>query len=328
MSGPNAGLLEGIHSNALETEDLAAVLGARARKRGLRPPERQDCQLRVTRHDIGFTTLAPGLVDIRIRVHNDGDMPSKPTRAVLRSAPLGAFLPWTPLTEVPVPAIPAGGEHTLEVMAGYRTDRPVEADPLGELGQQMDPRAGARMKVLARALKDLDRDAGFASPARPLDSTLPGNYILMLRPFRNLMPQLVASSVDGLEGREHWIGNVDVHVSGARAEKHCAAGRCAHPGVLNRAQLYVGDGKEDGYLFKTSVTAPSGLSASLSAWNVKLERRSGEAISEAISERFSFDVAKLHFTPPADLTTGKIEVAVTRESSGKTAVVEFELAAG
>lgn len=221
--------------------------------------------LYLTRHDIRFETVAPGRVHIEVTVHNRGDGASKPTQAILRSAPLGAFLAWTPLTRVDVPSIPARSEHVVQVDAEY------------------------------------DRNEGLNRMAR-----LP-----------SARAQLVESSSSGLEGTGNWIGNIDVHVKGAYAEKHCAGGRLAYGARKNVAIFSVGDGRPDRYRFEWSIRCPGGPAD----WGVELNRLNGGDLSLPIANEYVI----LRFTPPAGVTKALLEVVVTRSSTGAEAVVEFQV---
>ncbi|MDP6739193.1 MAG: hypothetical protein QF404_04175 [Planctomycetota bacterium] len=228
--------------------------------------------LTVTRQDIRFETVAPGRVLIEVTVRNRGDISSKPTQAFLRSAPLGAFLPWTPLTEVGVPSILPGGEHVVKVNAQYGS---------GNTGQEA-------ALSLVRAWESRD------------------------------LPRLVPSSVSGLRGEEIWLGNVYIHLRGAQGERHIA-GRCrARAGVKNRACFHVGDGSSDQYDFNPLVRG-TGLSTD---WNIELTRLGGGDLSRPMCHG---DVL-LSFTPSGVDANATLEVHVTRRSTKKTAVVEFEVA--
>ena len=62
--------------------------------------------LRADRTDISFRNVTPDLVQVEVRVTNDGSLWSPATEVALRSAQLGAFLPWAPLMTLSVPALP------------------------------------------------------------------------------------------------------------------------------------------------------------------------------------------------------------------------------
>src|SRR5262245_2267681 len=65
-------------------------------------------ELRVERTEILFHDLDRDTVEICVTVHNDGEERSLPTVMTLESAPLGAFVPWRPLTRLRVPALEPG----------------------------------------------------------------------------------------------------------------------------------------------------------------------------------------------------------------------------
>ena len=54
--------------------------------------------IHVERQDIRFYDVSPDRVRIEITVRNASGDRSAPTMLRLQAAPLGAFLPWTPLT--------------------------------------------------------------------------------------------------------------------------------------------------------------------------------------------------------------------------------------
>src|SRR5262245_31775516 len=103
--------------------------------------------LTVQRTDILFHDVAPGRVAIEVKVTNLGYQPTTPTFAVLRAAPLGAFVPWQPLATLPVPSLGPGETYVLRTEAG----RPAP-EPLGSL-TELTPR-----QMLAAAV-ERDRQA-------------------------------------------------------------------------------------------------------------------------------------------------------------------------
>lgn len=261
-------------------------------------------RLRIGREDIAWRTVAPGTVEVGFRIHNDGDRESAPTVAEVRSAPFGAHLDWTLLCEVDVPSIQAGGSLALS------------------------------------ALARLENRVGWL-PEPTADTEIQRARELAFRAWR-ILPRLVQDSATGLlaSGRRprHWIGNIDVHVAGAYAEKHCAKGVLAHAGCLNEAWLRIGSSRHvsraETYEVHATITRPDAASGSASealdwGWRLQPLERLGE--EDAVSEcNPTFELqgqtwCSLTFTPPEYETDGRLELHVKRLSSGRTAVVEFDL---
>src|SRR5262245_62077232 len=86
-------------------------------------------ELRVERTDIVFHDLPGDRLRIQVTVHNAGGQRSRPTTMRLESAPLGAFVPWRPLTFLNVPALEPG--ESRELSTEVPRPRPT---PLGDFG--------------------------------------------------------------------------------------------------------------------------------------------------------------------------------------------------
>jgi hypothetical protein len=71
--------------------------------------------LRADRTDISFQNITPDLVRVDVHVTNAGDFWSPGTEMALQSAPVGAFLAWTPLQTLSVPPL---APHTSLVVSG------------------------------------------------------------------------------------------------------------------------------------------------------------------------------------------------------------------
>jgi hypothetical protein len=78
------------------------------------------------RQDIVFFSPAPGRLCLELTLRNRDREASRPTIARVSAAPLGAFVPWEPLLNLNVPAIPAGGRLTLRAITAppFRARRP------------------------------------------------------------------------------------------------------------------------------------------------------------------------------------------------------------
>jgi hypothetical protein len=72
----------------------------------------------LTREGITWATIAPGLVEIRIDLHNDADRPTEPAELVIETAGLGAFVPFRPMTRIAVGALEPGGRRRVQTVVG------------------------------------------------------------------------------------------------------------------------------------------------------------------------------------------------------------------
>src|SRR5262245_1122540 len=79
------------------------------------------------RTDILFYDVAPGRVVVEAKVTNLGYQPTTPTFAVVRAAPLGAFVPWEPLATLPVPSLGPGESFVVRTEAGRPAPEPLGA---------------------------------------------------------------------------------------------------------------------------------------------------------------------------------------------------------
>src|SRR5215471_16540831 len=68
--------------------------------------------------DISFEDLDGDRVRIDVTIRNTGTGRSRPTLLRLESAPLGAFVPWRPLTVLSVPALEPGESQELSAEVG------------------------------------------------------------------------------------------------------------------------------------------------------------------------------------------------------------------
>lgn len=105
--------------------------------------------LRVEREDIEFYNVAPDRLRIEVTVHNRRDVPSRPETMRLQFAAFGAFVPWTPLQELRVPRIRAGGSRLVSTEVMIREDGSLVA---------IDGRARSAGRPYSAALRELDRD--------------------------------------------------------------------------------------------------------------------------------------------------------------------------
>ena len=111
--------------------------------------ERGGAGLCVECEDIEFYNVAPDRLRIEVTVHNRRDVPSRPETMRLQFAAFGAFVPWTPLQELRVPRIRAGGSRLVSTEVMIREDGSLVA---------IDGRARSAGRPYSAALRELDRD--------------------------------------------------------------------------------------------------------------------------------------------------------------------------
>ncbi|HEX4612893.1 MAG TPA: hypothetical protein VH092_32170, partial [Urbifossiella sp.] len=155
-------------------------------------------------------------------VRNPGATATPPGMAQLRSAPLGAFVPWQPLDFLLLPPVAPGGSAVLR--GEYALPKPVA------LG-------GADRIPPDRALVAL----GLGEPDRP------GRRTAAPAPAADVM------SLFGL-GSLHWAGNINLFFPKADVERHTALALRVHPGHTNLAMFIVGTGGRDRYKLAISGT--------------------------------------------------------------------------
>ena len=273
--------------------------------------------------DITFDDLTRDTVVVRVRIRNEGEHPSSPTFIRLESAPFGAFVRWRPLTVLPVPVLEPGESRELSVV----TPRPHPV-PLGAF-DRIPP---------ASVLTALD-----ASPDEP--SQPPGaGFAALLNLFRGQATSRPASTATvarghmlppdlwELFGREqpHWAGNINVFVGNRAVERHVAKALRIYSGRTNLAMFVVGGaGQPDAYAFDLAGLDPDWKAALHDVTSARtLVVRSGD---KPVQERQWIEAVAgmmlivLAVRPPVICEEGKVQVHVTRRSSGKTAVVEFNL---
>jgi hypothetical protein len=156
------------------------------------------------------------------------------------------------------------------------------------------------------------------------------------RPVRNAMPALAQGrmlSPDLWEffGQEqrHWAGNINVFIGARAVERHVASNMRIYSGRTNLAMLDVGGpGTRDSYQFDL-VGLPSDWKAALhnmTGAKTLVVQSSDKPIQEKQwVEAFGMMLVTLAVRPPVICEAGKLQVHVTRQSCGKTAVVEFDL---
>lgn len=252
--------------------------------------------LTVGREDIRFHTVRPGVLAIEITIRNSGAEWSSPSVAMLRSAPLGAFVPWRPLGVVRVPAIEPGGSAVVRHEARYRTP--------AALGGADKPPPGRVLTALGLDDRDADRPQS-ELPADPL-------------------------SLFG-RGGVHWAGNLNIFFPGKDVERHLAQALRIYPGRVNLAMFIVGDRGPGAYRFRLTGDGASWAARLVDMRSddlVGVMTDKGGGIEPGVWTRPATGMLMLAIEPPPDATTGAVNVHVEQQSTGREAVVEFSLDAG
>jgi hypothetical protein len=279
-----------------------------------------EAALCVERSDISFCDVREGTVRIEVTVHNVGEQRSRPTPMRLESAPLGAFVPWQPLTQLMVPPLEPGESRALSVDVA----RPQEA-PLGDF-DRLPPK---RLLTAISSPDQPNQDArgGLADvlnllrrkPSRPASGG------------RASGKATLASDLFDLTNREHpyWAGNINVFVGKRAVERHRAMALRIYPGRTNLAMFVVGSpGIPDAYAFDLVGLAEdwkANLYDMRGAHSFAIDSSCNPLKQSQWVELDGTTMMVLAICPPAGCQSGKLEVHVTRRSCGKEAVVEFDL---
>ncbi len=279
-----------------------------------------EAELRVERQDISFDDLDGDRVRIQVTVHNEGAHRSPPTPLRLESAPLGAFVPWRPLTRLLVPALEPGESRQLstEVPRSHPA-------PLGDFNR-VPP------KRLLTAVNAPDR------PSPPAGTGFVGMLNLLrrgrtARPSGRALTGRTALAPDLWDllrrGQPHWAGNINVFVGNHPVERHLARALRVYPGRTNLAMFLVGGpGRPDAYAFELVGLAAdwkAGLYDELNHSSLVVNPADAPIEEMQWVETDGGLVVMLVTHPPADCRTGNLAVHVTRRSCGRTAMVEFSL---
>ncbi len=295
--------------------DLATVL--LPQKGGFLPRVPAE-KLVVQREDIQFADDGAGWVTIRVRVRNEGDLPSRPTRLKIEAAPLGAFVPGRRIAVLDVPSVALGSAVELRTRARRPRVRPLgdlrntrPEDLLGALANPDPPRRRLRgwlgpwwRKQPLAPPKEKDRDA-------------PGDVAPLLPPDPLSLVEC---------GAPHWAGNINVFIGKRSVERHRATSLRVYPGRKNIAIFEVGSGP-DAYAFAfrgpgamwAPRLLPSGFRCIDFPWSgVPVEPGTWVNVPGTT-------LVLLTMVPPHECRQGELHVHVTQRSSGKEAVVEFSL---
>jgi hypothetical protein len=282
-----------------------------------------EAELSVERTDIAFHDVPGDKVRIQVTVRNIGSTRSEPTPMRLESAPFGAFVSWTPLARLQVPALEPGESRTLSI--DVARPRPT---PLGDFNR-VPP------KKLLTAV-----NAPGNAPEQP--AAQPGTRVaamlnLLLRRRNGLANRALtgrtslAPDLWDMVGRSqpHWAGNINVFIGREPVERHMAQALRIYPGRTNMAMFLVGErGKWDAFAFELVGLNPDWKAMLYDATtNKSLVTNPADIPIEELQsvESNTGLMVMLATQPPADCKTGSLEVHVTRRSCGKTAVVEFSM---
>lgn len=273
-------------------------------------------ELRVERTGISFQDLAGDMVRIQVTVHNPGEHRSRTTVMRLESAPLGAFLRWRPLTHLIVPPLEPG--ESRDVTAKVPRPRPAPLGTFNNLPPKKlltainspdTPSPSGRLSAMADLFRQIGRSTGGDKAGGT--SMAPDLWDLVGR------------------GQTHWAGNINVFIGRQRVERHFSKALRVYPGRTNLAMFLVGHpARSDAFCFELRGLAPDWEAALYDMGNQAslLVGPSDAPIKDAEwVESIGGMMVVLATHPPANCTSGSLEVHITRRSSGETAVVEFDL---
>jgi hypothetical protein len=116
--------------------------------------------------------------------------------------------------------------------------------------------------------------------------------------------------------RPRYAGNLHVHIGARSVERHLSGPLRVHPGKLNVAEFNVGTEGKDAYRFELRCRDP-GWTASLRG---EKEIKPGKWYDASSVWRVILKV-----TPPATCRRGALQVHVEQQSTGRSAIVEFNL---
>jgi hypothetical protein len=281
---------------------------------------RRAADLRVKRTDIVFCDSVGDQLRIQVTVHNAGEDRSRPTVMRLESAPMGAFVPWRPLTQLMVPALEAG--ESIDLVTEVPRPRPASLGGFNRVppkkllmavnspDQPSRPDAG-----LMAWLKQLRRGQAPRSPDQDVDQAV------------SLAPDLC----DLLGARQrYWAGNINVFIGDRAVERHLARAMRIYPGYTNLAMFVVGTpGRRDAFAFELVGLKPDWKAALFDVTNcssIVVDPSSDTPIEDTQwVESNAGLVVVLATRPPAKCPAGNLEVHVTRQADRKTVIVEFDL---
>ncbi len=273
-----------------------------------------DTQLVVERTDISFMDEGDDKVRISVNVRNTGRGISSPEPVFLQSAPLGAFVPWRPLKILRLPPLQPGESHLLTTVVARPRPR-----PLGSFDRVPPHR-------LLTALSSQDQPESDSGMSGMLQSFLKRNSSSNARADAQGNADLAPDAWDLLNRRQrYWAGNINVFVGGRSVERHFAKALRIHPGCVNGAIFFVGGPTSDAYAFRLE-GIPADWQATLQSPGERNLLSPGMYPCEnEWIESHGGMLLLLQVFPPESCQAGSLQVHVTQRSSGKTAIVEFDL---
>lgn len=271
-------------------------------------------ELCVARTGIRFHNLAPDRVRIAIEVENRGRGRSGPTPLRVESALFGAFLPWRPLTTLLVPPIPPGRSRIVETIVRQPRPAPIAGFsglvPRGLLTAAGAGEADRKRKTVTQALTAADQFIG--NLLRFLGKT---STCELAPDLRDLLG----------EALPHWAGNLNVWIGDQAVERHAAPHLRVYAGRPNLAMFLLGH-RPDEYAFHMEGTGASWRHTLYDITdNHTVECEPDSRSSPRWRPMSSMRPMLLAVRPPEFCGRGSLEVHVAQRSSGKTAVVEFDL---
>jgi len=251
----------------------------------------------VEREDIAFYSPQRGRLLVEITFRNPRHERTQATFGLLRSAPLGVFLPWRDLGFLQVPTIEP--RESVVIRDEYEYEF---AEPLGSI-DKMPPE-----HILTKL--------GAQEPGRRPRRTRVSNNPPLATDLLTLMSM----------GSVYWAGNLNVFFPGADVERHCAMALRIYPGRLNLSVFVVG-APRDHYRFE--------LSGDSIDWNPRLHDSflglptiagiKSPAIREGAWHQPASGMFLLALQPPPEAEAGAVNVHVRQKSTGREAVVEFTM---
>jgi hypothetical protein len=250
----------------------------------------------VEREDIVFHSPRPGRLLVDVTFRNPSHFSTEATVAVLRSAPLGAFVAWQPLGYLQVPPLVPG--ESAVIRSEFEYEAP---ETLGGI-DRLPPE-----RVLTA-----------------LGSEEPGRRRRQARPLSN--PPLATDLLALLSsGSAHWAGNLNIFFPGVDVERHVAQALRVYPGRVNLAAFIVGNTR-DRYQFHLDGNVD---------WNARLFDTcpgivivAGSALPQLSQGQWYRPLSgflMLSVEPPADAETGAVNVHIRQQSTQREAVVEFTM---
>ena len=279
----------------------------------------KEAEVGLERTDIRFHDVDETRVRIELTVRNNGAHRSPPTLIRLESAPFGAFVPWTPLTQIRVPALEPGEARELST----EVERPHPA-PLGDFNR-VPPRR------LLTAANSADQ------PSPPNGGRFAWMVLLRRAQLgRSPRPQVAGKALLSPDlwewvgrGQPHWAGNINVFVNREPVERHMAKALRVYPGRTNMAMFIVGcPRKPDAFAFELAGLAPDWKACLYDVTNNRtlvVDSADAPIEEERWVETNGALMVVLATQPPADCSAGNLQVHVTQQSSQKSAIVEFGL---